>query len=110
MLTKALKNPDLFNKPYTNLDELWKLLMLAPKDYGAEAIYDKTTRNLMEKIIFEHGGPEYDKRYPDGIPTSVEITLKGIELLITLIITQNNVNYRWSEIQQWTCYVSIWSC
>ena len=28
----------------------------------------------MAKIKFEHGGPEYDKRYPDGIPTSVVIT------------------------------------
>ena len=28
----------------------------------------------MEKITFEHGGPEYDAKYPDGIPTSVIIT------------------------------------
>jgi len=29
--------------------------------------------NLTE---FEHGGPEYDKNYPNGIPTSIKITLK----------------------------------
>ena len=27
----------------------------------------------MERIDFRHGGPEYDRRYPDGIPTLVEI-------------------------------------
>jgi 2-methylcitrate dehydratase len=27
----------------------------------------------MDKIEFAHGGPDYDKRYPDGIPTSVVI-------------------------------------
>ncbi len=32
------------------------------------------TRALMEKIAFDHGGPDYDARYPDGIPTSVLLT------------------------------------
>ena len=27
----------------------------------------------MERIDFRHGGAEYDAKYPDGIPTSVEI-------------------------------------
>jgi 2-methylcitrate dehydratase len=27
----------------------------------------------MERIEFRHGGPEYDAKYPDGIPTSLEI-------------------------------------
>jgi len=27
----------------------------------------------MQKTSFEHGGVEYDKRYPDGIPTSLVI-------------------------------------
>ena len=52
----------------------WKELMLSPYDYGREAIYHPVTRSLMEKIHFEHGGPEYDARYPDGIPTSMVIT------------------------------------
>ena len=30
----------------------------------------------MAKIEFEHGGKDYDDRYPDGIPTSIVITDK----------------------------------
>jgi 2-methylcitrate dehydratase len=55
-------------------DEAWKALMLAPADYGAEAIFDPRTRALMAKVRFEHGGPEFDRRYPEGIPTQVTIT------------------------------------
>src|SRR5690606_27521319 len=32
-----------------------------------------TTRELMNKIDFKHGGAEYDAKYPDGIPTSLVI-------------------------------------
>ena len=56
-------------------DEWWKLLMLEPADYGREAIVNKSTHELMDKIDFEHGGKEYDDRYPDGIPTSLVIEL-----------------------------------
>jgi 2-methylcitrate dehydratase len=52
----------------------WTDIMLDPFDYGHAAINDRATRALMDKISFEHGGPEYDRRYPDGIPTSVVIT------------------------------------
>ena len=52
----------------------WKELMLAPADYSDEAIANPLTRRLMDKIELAHGGPEYDRRYPDGIPTSVVIT------------------------------------
>jgi 2-methylcitrate dehydratase len=31
----------------------------------------------METMVFEHGGQEYDEKYPDGIPTSVRIYMKG---------------------------------
>ncbi len=58
-------------------DALWQSLMLLPEDYAQEAIFDPRTRNLMAKIAFVHGGPEYDDRYPEGIPTSVRITLPG---------------------------------
>jgi 2-methylcitrate dehydratase len=27
----------------------------------------------MQQIDFRHGGPEFDRRYPDGIPTTVEL-------------------------------------
>lgn len=29
----------------------------------------------MTKIIFEHGGLSYDAKYPEGIPSSIVITL-----------------------------------
>jgi len=55
-------------------DEAWKKLMLLPRDYTSDSIMHTATRALMQKITFEHGGPEYDAKYPDGIPTSVVIT------------------------------------
>merc|ERR1712178_119236 len=61
----------------TEMDEAWKTMMLSPYDYGKDALYDKDTRALMQKITFSHGGPEYDAKYPDGIPTSMDITLKS---------------------------------
>lgn len=51
--------------------------MLEPKDYGAEALHNSMTRKIMEKIQFVHGGQKYDDLYPDGIPTSVVITLSN---------------------------------
>ena len=61
----------------TNREEAWKEWMLTPYDYGHEALNDPLTRALMEKIEFEHGGPEYDAKYPDGIPTSIDIRMNG---------------------------------
>ncbi len=52
----------------------WKELMLMPRDFDAKSIVHPVTRRLMEKMRFEHGGPEYDAKYPDGIPTSIVIT------------------------------------
>jgi hypothetical protein len=54
-------------------EHAWKEWMLTPYDYGHEALNDTLTRQIMGTIEFEHGGPEYDARYPDGIPTSVDI-------------------------------------
>jgi len=51
----------------------WRELMLAPDDYEERSLFHPLTRRLMEKIEFEHGGPEYDAKYPDGIPTSLDI-------------------------------------
>ena len=48
----------------------------SPQDYSHEAIFNRDTRALMETIAFEHGGREYDEKYPDGIPTSIIITLR----------------------------------
>lgn len=52
----------------------WKELMLLPHDFDRSAIMHPVTRALMERMSFEHGGPEYDAKYPDGIPTSIVIT------------------------------------
>lgn len=52
----------------------WKELMLSPYDYDERAIFHTLTRRLMDRVEFVHGGPEYDAKYPDGIPTSVVIT------------------------------------
>lgn len=41
----------------------------------------------MQKVEFEHGGPTYDSKYPEGIPTSVKLTLKnGKELDSKLVM------------------------
>lgn len=78
MLRKACelyqKSPETFTT-LDSADGLWKALMLSPFDYSPEAIQNPSTRALMDKIQFEHGGPEYDERYPDGIPTSLTIRI-----------------------------------
>lgn len=52
----------------------WKELMLVPHDFTDKALHDPLTRRLMDKMSFEHGGADYDAKYPDGIPTSMVIT------------------------------------
>jgi 2-methylcitrate dehydratase len=56
-----------------NAAALWKALMLMPEDYSDAALVHPLTRQLMQRIDFRHGGPQYDAKYPDGIPTSLEI-------------------------------------
>merc|ERR1719190_270497 len=73
MLKKAI---DAGGVP-SNEVEAWKTLMLSPHDYGKDALECEATKALMNKITFSHGGPEYDSKYPEGIPTSLDITLKG---------------------------------
>jgi 2-methylcitrate dehydratase len=53
----------------------WRRLMLTPDDYAENdsALFHPLGRRLMRQIDFRHGGPEYDRRYPDGIPTTVEL-------------------------------------
>ena len=55
----------------------WTKLILTPRDYSPEAIENTITRRLIDRIDFAHGGPEYDAKYPDGIPTSVVIQDTG---------------------------------
>jgi 2-methylcitrate dehydratase len=53
----------------------WRRLMLAPADYAEDetALFHPLTRELMARIDFRHGGPDFDRKYPDGIPTTVDI-------------------------------------
>jgi 2-methylcitrate dehydratase len=50
--------------------------MLSPADYAEDetALFHPLTRQIMQRIDFRNGGPEYDRRYPDGIPTTVELS------------------------------------
>jgi 2-methylcitrate dehydratase len=56
----------------------WRELMLVPGDYDDRALFDPLTRRLMERIEFSHGGRQYDEKYPDGIPTTLEIEHAGL--------------------------------
>jgi 2-methylcitrate dehydratase len=75
IVSTLLRKADSLGSSASNTDDLWKALMLAPVDYGKDALVNPATRALMEKISFEHGGPDYDAKYPDGIPTSMVVTL-----------------------------------
>ena len=59
------------------MEDLWKTLMLNALDYGKEALFNETTRKIMEKIDFQHGGVEYDTKYPEDIPASLEISINS---------------------------------
>ena len=58
----------------------WESLMLLPEDYSDAAIGSDRVRRLIDRIVIEHGGGEYDALYPDGIPTSVEIEHESLGL------------------------------
>jgi 2-methylcitrate dehydratase len=66
----------------------WRRLMLVPADYSedASALFHPLTRQLMARIDFCHGGPDYDRRYPDGIPTTVEIEHAAIGALTSGLV------------------------
>jgi 2-methylcitrate dehydratase len=63
----------LLRKAYEAGVSGWKELILMPADYDQAALFNQRTRALMELIEFQHGGREYDNKYPDGIPTTIEI-------------------------------------
>jgi 2-methylcitrate dehydratase len=63
----------LLRKALESKQASWESLMLMPADYDDAALFHPLTRALMQRIEFVHGGAEYDRRYPDGIPTSLEI-------------------------------------
>ncbi|HTU24491.1 MAG TPA: MmgE/PrpD family protein [Pirellulales bacterium] len=63
----------LLRKALESRTASWRELMLVPADYDDAALFDPLTRRLIERIEFSHGGPSYDEKYPDGIPTTLEI-------------------------------------
>jgi 2-methylcitrate dehydratase len=73
LLRKAIESRETIAGQGEGTDRVWKALMLSPYDYGADAIVHPETRKIMERIEFEHA-PEYDAKYPDGIPTSLVIS------------------------------------
>lgn len=66
---------------FSENDQAWKDLVLLPEDYCLKAINDPVTRQLIDKIEFKHGGEVYDKKYPEGIPTKLEIKMKNNKVL-----------------------------
>merc|ERR1719436_933907 len=60
--------------------------MLSPMDYSLANLNNPVNRKIMDKIKFVHGGPEYDSRYPDGIPTTVTIKGGGAEYSSGLVM------------------------
>jgi len=68
----------LLRKAFTKKTSGWRELMLVPADYNDASLADPLTRRIMERIEFRHGGPEYDAKYPDGIPTTLEIEHEGL--------------------------------
>lgn len=63
----------LLRKAYQAGQGDWRSLMLVPADYNLASLFDPLTRRMIDKIEFRHGGPEYDAKYPDGIPTTIEL-------------------------------------
>jgi len=76
----------LLRKALTQKRAGWRELMLMPADYDDESLFHPLTRQLIERIEFRHGGPEYDRLYPDGIPTTVEIEHADLGLLTSGLV------------------------
>ena len=72
----------------------WQELMLVPDDYSDASITHPLTRRIMEKIEFVHGGAEYDTRYPDGIPTSLDIEHAALGRLTSGLVMYPNGHAR----------------
>ncbi len=68
----------LLRKAFETKQSGWKELILLPADYDDDALFDPMTRQLMDRIEFVHGGKDYDDRYPDGIPTTLQIEHKEL--------------------------------
>jgi 2-methylcitrate dehydratase len=77
IIRKAIEIGPVLYDGVNTIEDLWKRLMLEPKDYSPEAIANSTTQALMKKFTVEYGGPDYDEKYPEGIPTTLSISYSG---------------------------------
>ena len=68
----------LLRKAFESKQTDWPGLILLPADYNDDALFHPLTRQIMSKIEFSHGGREYDEKYPDGIPTTLELEIERI--------------------------------
>jgi len=85
LLRRALElGPDAVAK--LDNDGMFCATMLTPMDYSLANLTNPVTRKIMDKIKFVHGGPEYDAKYPDGIPTTVTIRGGGAEYSSGLVM------------------------
>lgn len=50
--------------------------MLGPLDFTKKALFDHETIKLMKKIDVIDGGDTYNKHYPEGLPSSLNIYMK----------------------------------
>lgn len=75
LLRKAIERATSVTSPAQPNDEisLWQDLIMLSADYDDAALFHPITRELMNRIEFVHGGVEYDRKYPDGIPTTIEL-------------------------------------
>lgn len=78
MLRKAIQDAELLTSinAGTTLDAVWKRLILLPEDFSQKAIHNPLSKKLSDLMEFEHGGKPFDEKYPEGIPTTIQITLK----------------------------------
>lgn len=59
----------------------WSQGMLLPEDYSETALADDAINAIIQKIDIVHGGPEYDRLYPEGLPTCLSIVHKRLNRL-----------------------------
>src|SRR5690606_33408378 len=71
----------LLQKAFERKTADWKSLMLMPDDYADERLADPQIHQWIDRIRLVHGGAEYDRLYPEGIPTSIRWTTEVGEVL-----------------------------
>ncbi len=76
----------LLRKAYASRRTGWEELILLPDDYSEASLHDPLTRQIMDKIELRHGGPDYDEKYPEGIPTTLSIDHATLGVLSSSLV------------------------